>query len=363
MVALRCGSCDRTFTAGPDVPWRCTCGHALDFDERHLPEKAPPEPGCLDTRPGLWTFSEFLPLDKGVTLGEGMTPLVPAPEWDATMKLEYVSPTGSFKDRGAALSISRAVANGVEDVVEDSSGNAGHAIATYAARAGLEARIFVPEGVKTKKRQAIARTGAEVVTVSGTRADVTSACLEAVESGSAWYASHAWDPAFYAGTATIAYEIALQRDWTAPDAVVVPVGHGTLYLGAYRGFRNLLRAGWIETMPRLFAAQAAGYAPFVESVHGERAAAGTNETADGIQIESPARFEQVLDAIDETDGDVIAVDADVVRDELKRLHQAGFYTEPTCAVAPAALDAFRDRGMLSRTDDVVVPLTGSGLKG
>lgn len=363
MVTLRCDSCERTFTDGPETPWRCTCGHALDFDDWKLPTGGPPDPGCLDTRPGLWTFSAFLPIDRRVSLGEGMTPLVHAPDWDVTMKLEYVSATGSFKDRGAALSISRAVANGVETIVEDSSGNAGHAIATYAASAGIKARIFVPDEVKPEKRRAIERTGADVVQIAGTRQDVTEACLDAVETEAAWYASHAWDPAFYAGTATIAYEIALQREWTAPDAVVLPVGHGTLFLGAYRGFRNLLQAGWIDEMPRLLAGQASGYAPFVAAIHGDEAAAGANEAADGIQIAAPARFDQVLDAIAATDGDAIAVDSDAVRTELGRLHRAGFYTEPTCAVAPAALRAFRERGVLSGDGDVVVPLTGSGLKG
>jgi threonine synthase len=161
----------------------------------------------------------------------------------------------------------------------------------------------------------------------------------------------------------MAYEIALQRDWSVPDAVVCPLGHGTMFLGAYRGFRALHEAGWTDGVPRLLGAQAAGYAPVADALHPDEAATGdSNDLADGIQIRQPARREQLLDAVDATDGDAIALGSEAVETELDRLHRAGFYTEPTCAVAPAALREYRERGVLSPTDDVVVPLTGSGLK-
>jgi threonine synthase len=310
-----------------------------------------------------------------VSLGEGLTPLVAAPEWDAQFKLEYVFPTGSFKDRGATTTLSRAVAVGADRVVEDSSGNAGAAVAAYAAYADLSADIYVPADAKPSKLRAIERAGATAIRVEGDRQAVTDACVAAVEGeddaddagGAAdeqvYYASHAWDPAFYAGTATMAYEIALQRDWSVPDAVVCPLGHGTMFLGAYRGFRALHEAGWTDGVPRLLGAQAAGYAPVADALHPDEAATGDrNDLADGIQIRQPARREQLLDAVDATDGDAIALGSEAVETELDRLHRAGFYTEPTCAVAPAALREYRERGVLSPTDDVVVPLTGSGLK-
>jgi threonine synthase len=354
---LVCPDCGATY---PDR-WRCTCGHPLEFAETPLPDGPAPDPATFDARRGLWAFEEFLPTSPEVTLGEGTTPLVDAPEWDAQFKLEYVFPTGSFKDRGATTTLSRAAELGVEKVVEDSSGNAGAAIATYAARAGIDADIYVPASVKASKLRAIERAGATPVRVEGTREDVTDACLEAVESGAGWYASHAWNPAFFAGTATVAYEIALQRDWQVPDAVVTPLGHGTLFLGAYRGFRALLEAGWTDRMPRLLGAQASGYAPIADELHDTPE--GENDVADGIQIRDPVRRAEILEAVVETDGDVVALGADAVERELADLHAEGFYTEPTCAVAPAALRAFREQGVLDADDDVVVPLTGSGLKG
>lgn len=396
---LYCPDCGNTYDAGPDEPWRCVCGHALEFVDQPLPSGDPLPLSRLDTSTGLWTFFEFLPIEPHVTYNEGFTPLVDAPAWDAAFKLEYVFPTGSFKDRGATTTLSRAVSLGVENVIEDSSGNAGSAIATYAARAGLEAEIYVPADVTQSKLMAIQRTGARPVRVEGTREAVTAACIDAVEgdrrgqddagpwqSGPGWYASHAWNPAFYAGTMTFAFELAAQRGWTVPDAVVLPIGHGTLFLGAYRGFSLLNEAGIVSGMPRLLGAQAAGYAPIADEHSGaiddgSGFGAGTengdlefgfpdreedgpvvNDLADGIRIREPARESQLHEAIAATDGDAIALGPDRVEIELDRLHRNGFYVEPTCAVAPAALRVYREQGLLAADADVVVPLTGSGLK-
>lgn len=342
--------------------WRCDCGGPLDFADQPLPDSGPD----IDATRGLWTFGSFLPTGPAVSLGEGFTPLTESTEWNCAFKLEYVFPTGSFKDRGATTTLSLAAERGVDRVVEDSSGNAGAAIATYAARAGIDASIYVPASVKASKLRAIERAGAEVVRVEGSRGDVTDACVEAVESGAGWYASHAWNPAFFAGTATFAYEVAAQRGWEVPDVIVTPLGHGTLFLGAYRGFSRLKRAGWIDAVPRLYGAQAAGVAPVVEALHGPEAARpdGTvNDAADGIQIAEPVRDREIREAIDATGGDALAVTEAAATRELDRLHAAGFYTEPTCAVAPAALRTLRDRGEIAPDEDVVVPLTGSGLKG
>jgi len=407
---LHCRTCGNRYDPGPEEPWCCECGKPLDFVEQPLPGGDPPPFSQLDTRRGLWTFFEFLPVEKRVSLGEGFTPLVGAPDWNAQFKLEYVFPTGSFKDRGATTTISRALELGVDRVLEDSSGNAGASIATYAARAGLEADIYVPASVKQSKLMAIQRAGARPVRIEGSRADVTEACHEAVENGDGWYASHAWNPAFLAGTMTFAFEVAAQRNWSVPDAVVVPVGHGTLLLGAYRGFVALRDAGIVDTIPRLIGAQATGYAPIAdqfdaepatddtdadqagvggvldsdslsggEGVHSaaeiesilddrtagtanEQVSSEANEIAEAIHIERPAREEQLVDAIESTGGTAIAIGENAVELALDDLHRSGFYVEPTCAIAPAALRICRERCIIATGEDVVVPLTGSGTK-
>ena len=356
----RCRRCGRSYERDRTAPWRCNCGHALDFAESARPSTDAPE--TVDRDRGLWAFEGFLPVEGSVTLGEGWTPLVAAPDWEATFKLDWLFPTGSFKDRGAAVTLSLAADLGVDRVLEDSSGNAGAAIATYAARAGIDAEIFVPADANPGKLRAIENAGADVVRVEGTRQAVTEACHEAVEADRGWYASHAWNPAFFAGTATVAYEIAAQSDWTAPDAMIVPTGHGTLLLGAYRGFEALREAGWIDRIPRLYAAQAAGTAPLVAARHGDAAAAGANDRADGIQIRQPARHDQLLAAIDDSAGDAVAIDETETTVQLDRLHRDGLQVEPTCAVAPAALERLREQGEIGADEDVVVVLTGSGLK-
>lgn len=354
---LVCEACGRTYEAGPEEPWRCSCGHPIDFAARPLPEGPPAD---LDVAAGLWAFGDFVPIEPRVTLNEGWTPLTDAPHWNAQFKLDYVFPSGSFKDRGATTTLSWAAELGVDRIVEDSSGNAGAAIAQYAARAGVEAEIYVPADVKAAKLRAIERAGATPVRVEGDRQAVTDACVAAVEEGDAWYASHAWNPAFFAGTATVAYEIAAQRGWTVPDAVVLPVGHGTLFLGAYRGFTALRDAGWTDAVPRLLGVQAEGVAPIVAARGGEVGTA-PNDAADGIQIAEPVRADQILAAVDATDGDVIAIGEGATRDALDRLHRRGFYVEATSAVAVAGLEHYRETGVLGE-ESAVVPLTGSGLK-
>ena len=353
---LVCPACGRRYQAGPEEPWRCACGTPLELDWEPDPPAAPPE---FDRDRGLWAVDSFLPGDGQVSLGEGWTPLVDAPSWNGSFKLEYLFPSGSFKDRGATTTLSRAAALGVDRVIEDSSGNAGAAIALYAARAGIPADIYVPEGVKPGKRAAIAGTGASVIEVPGSREAVSRAAREATESG--WYASHAWNPAFFAGTATVAYEIAAQRDFDPPDAVVAPVGHGTLFLGLYRGFTALESAGWIDRVPRLLGVQAAGVAPIVERLGGDPGPE-RNRAADGVQVAEPVRAREIEAAVRETDGAAIAVGEARTRSAWRALHRAGFFVEPTSALAVAGLETYRERGQLDPAADVVAPLTGSGLK-
>jgi len=379
---LTCPDCGTRYDAGPDEPWRCACGRGLEFTERPHPNGDPLPLHSLDTSEGLWTFFEFLPIESSTsrsTRGSRRWSTPPSGTHSSN------SSTCFRRDRSrtaARRRPSRAVELGVEKVIEDSSGNAGASIATYAARAGLEADIYVPADVKQSKLMAIQRADARPVRIEGTREDVTAACLRAVEgrsngdavsagdsdaphqTGEGWYASHAWNPAFYAGTMTFAFEVAAQQGWTVPDAVVLPIGHGTLFLGAYRGFSLLNEAGIVDGMPRLLGAQAAGYAPIVAALGGDTTDEDGDGTtiADGIRITEPARGTEILEAIEETTGDVIAIGGDRIETALDRLHRNGFYVEPTCAVAPAALEQYREAGVLDDDADVVVPLTGSGLK-
>ena len=321
----------------------------------------------------LWRYRAALPLPDGaipVTLGEGGTPLVAA-EWGGRsvyLKAEYLNPTGSFKDRGASVLVAALGAMGVRDVVEDSSGNAGAALAAYAARAGLCTRVYVPAHASAVKQAQIAAFGAQVVPVPGPRAEATRAVRAAVAEG-AVYASHVYSPWYAHGVKTIAFELWEQLDGRAPSSVLVPVGHGSLLLGLYQGFRDLLAAGLVERLPRIFGVQARACAPLMRACaplvraweRGDADVEPVDEgdtVAEGVRIAAPPRGRAVLAAVRESGGAVLSLDDEKTLAAQRGLAQRGFAVEPTSALAVAALDHLGGR----LGDVPVVVLTGSGFK-
>ncbi|MFQ5922809.1 MAG: pyridoxal-phosphate dependent enzyme [Anaerolineales bacterium] len=296
------------------------------------------------------------------TLGEGGTPLV-AEELEqgrVYLKCEHLNPTGSFKDRGTMVLVSALKAVGVEQAVEDSSGNAGASFAAYAARAGISARVFVPDYASGPKRAQIEAYGAELVRILGQRSETTQAVLRAAENGSV-YASHAYLPHIMTGMATTAFEIAEDLG-RAPGAMILPVGQGTLLLGAYLGFKALLEAGVTESMPALIGVQAQACAPLWAVHMGGPARLDwvqEQETlAEGIRIVHPLRGDLVLRAVEETGGAFVAVEEAEIERGLSELAQRGFLIEPTSAVIWPALEKLRSE----LPEPVVAVLTGSGFK-
>ena len=371
---LICAECGSTARWSPST-WRCACGGPLELAAWPPFDAAAIEP----SQPGLWRYRALLPLPPEaapVTLGEGWTPLVagefgglPAPParqagLPVHWKLEFLNPTGSYKDRGIAPLMTLLRAHGVQGVVEDSSGNAGAAVAAYAARAGIAATIFVPDYASPAKRAQISLYGAQVVPVPGPRREATRAA-EAALTASVAYASHVWQPAVLAGLHTLAWEVWEQMGRRAPDWLVAPVGQGTVLLGAYRGFRVLREAGLIERTPRLVAVQSARCAPlqaaWTQGLDHVPAVPGEPTVAEGIRIVQPVRGRQLLQAIRESDGLVLTVAEEEILAAQTALAHQGLYVEPTSAVPVAALAQLRERVEAGQT--IVVPLTGSGLKG
>jgi len=318
----------------------------------------------------MWRYREALPaVGKPISLGEMPTPLLPLyPDQPQVMvKCDYTMPTGSYKDRGAALLISHLKAIGVEEAVEDSSGNAGAAMAAYAARAGMRLKVFCPASASPGKLAQIERYGAELVPVQGPRPKATEALLEHVESTGAFYASHLWHPFFIEGIKTLAFEIAESGNWKVPDWVLCPVGAGSILLGLFKGFTELQQAGVISAMPRLAAIQAEHVSPvFAAFTNGtERVALATNPQptlAEGIALPRPVRDREVLEAIASTQGTVVAVSEAEIKTGTEVLGEAGFYVEPTAAVVQPALDRLLKTGQINASDSVVLVLSGHGLK-
>jgi threonine synthase len=363
VAGYHCPICGRNIAV--DRPrWRCDCGGPLEL----APGSGLLPGDIAGGEPSLWRYAAALALSHPprITLGEGWTPLV-AREWDGVrvhFKLESQMPTGSFKDRGTAVMINHLLEVGIGPIHEDSSGNAGASIATYAAAAGIPCRIYVPAAAPRAKLVQIAAAGAEVCAVPGTRQAVTEAALAA--AGSSFYASHNWQPYFIEGTQTLAFELWEQLGFRVPDNILVPTGYGSNILGLERGFDALERAGQIAARPRLFAVQAANCAAFAAAwsagADGFVPFAASATVADGIATMRPVRPAQVLRALRRSSGGVIAIDEDEIAPALRALGGRGLFVEPTAATAGAALSRLLRDGIISSGETTVAVLTGHGLK-
>ncbi len=355
-----CFSCDKQYPLS-DRRFRCECGGfltlpATDFFDRD----------ALAGRDlSIWRYREAfgLPAEaKPVSLGEGRTPLVRRRigGQEVAFKLDFLQPSGSFKDRGASVLMTLVKWLGVPTVVEDSSGNAGAAMAAYAAAAGVRCTIFSPDYTPDGKLTQIRLYGAQVVKVPGTRQDTNEAAIKAAEA--AFYASHLWNPFFAQGLASAAYELWEQMHGEAPSAVIVPAGSGGYLEGLFIGFRALIRAGYARTMPRLIGVQADHCAPLhLAWKVGLRDYAPIEPQptiAEGIAVQRPPRAAAVLAAIRASGGCTVGVSEAEIVDATRTLFGLGLFAEPTSA---ATLAGWRKLSAAER-DGAVLILTGSGLK-
>ena len=355
-----CSLCATSVILGPHV-YRCGCGGPVDLVE-------PPLAGEPDAAAqGVWRYLSWLPVREPVSLGEPTTPLA-ALDWgdlDVVAKLEGALPTGSFKDRGAAVLVAGLREHGSTGGVVDSSGNAGASIAAYCARAGLACEVMAPANASPGKLTQIAAYGARLAAVEGPRSASTDAALARAVEGLS-YMSHMWHPLFLAGTETFAFELAEQLDGRMPDWVVIPSAAGTLLLGAERGFRRLATAGRIDRAPRLLAVQSAAATPIVTAWDAGADLPAVVETrqgsAEGLLTARPPRGRQVLAALRATGGAAVAVSDDELWAGHRQAARQGIYCEPTSAVALGAITMARARGILTAGDRVVCALTGTGLK-
>ncbi len=348
---LRCTRCGKSY---PETfRLRCDCGGTLlverdyyDFFGNLLP--------YLDMR----RYLNFLPIG-----GNYLPPAVPAitPTTSleiggvfALFKLEYLQPSGSFKDRGTFVTVAKLMEEGIREVVLDSSGNAALSMALYSTPAGIRLHTFVPSKTMPGKLSLLHRLGAVVHLVGGDRMAVHEKAVDFAEREGLTYASHWLNPYFIEGTKTVAFEAYEQIG--IPDCVLAPTGSGTLLLGLWKGFRELKEMGEITNLPRLVAVQAAGY----ESLC--RRSPVKNRLADGITIPEPPRLGEMRTALEETNGLCVSVDEMETREALSWLKRAGFLVEPTSAVVLAALWKLLRAGEIAEGSRVLLPLTGSGLK-
>ncbi|BCJ87252.1 threonine synthase [Effusibacillus dendaii] len=386
-LQFECSDCGKKYDPKTFV-WRCECGGLLDLEAFKIEF---PIENIQQRSATLWRYKEALPFDpeynawQSITMGEGFTPLIQfrAESPGVLLKLDYIMPTLSFKDRGAAVLIAKAQELGATKVAADSSGNAGTSIAAYANRAGMACDIYVPESTSAKKIKQISAHGAKVHTIPGSREDTAAAAKSAVEKGDVFYASHVYNPFFYQGTKTYAFEIWEQLGGNVPEVLVIPVGNGTLVLGAYYGCKELLSLGLINRMPRFLAVQAEGCAPLAHAFESEKEVAepvvNTGTEAEGIAIADPPRSRQILAAIRDTNGVIVTAPEKSIQSARLELAKQGFFVEPTTAATYAGFieyvnhclsgkmsskhePLFKSNPFASDAEKVVIPLCGAGLK-
>ena len=360
-----CHECQNTYQLAP-LRYKCDCGSSLNLKSTTSKQFE------YDTSiNSLWRYRQNLPISPNsdpVTLGEGMTPLVELTPTDNPyhfVKLDYLCPTGSYKDRGASILLTHLKSLGVTEVVEDSSGNAGAAIAAYSARANIKCTIYCPESTSKNKLKQISAYGAELKLISGNRMATTEAVKQAAETIP--YASHNWHPFFLQGMKTLAYEIYEQMYERMPKHIICPVGFGSIYLGLYIGFRELYQMGKIQSVPQLLGVQPTVCSPIYSAYHNRsttisRMTQTGTTLAEGITSELPIRKRMLLDAIDYTNGAFTTVDDNQIVAGMKILTEKGLYVEPTSAVVIKAYDKFKHEGIIGEEDLTVSILTGSGLK-
>jgi threonine synthase len=348
-----------------DIPRWCADGQK--------PLLISPQPGIardeIDrSERSLWRYRASLPIgiSRPISLGEGCTPLVQK-EWDdfrPFFKLEWFNPTCSFKDRGTTVMLSYLRQLGVDAVLEDSSGNGGASVAAYGAAGGMRVKILAPAYTSPAKIAQVRAYGAEVQLVEGPREESQHEAIR--QSGKIFYSSHNWQPFFLQGTKSIAYELWEDLGFEAPDNVIIPVGAGSNLLGCQIGFSELLAAGQIKKLPRLFAAQPLNCSPLDASFQAgvdtpvERAVHKT--IAEGTAIAHPLRLREMVHAVRQSGGETVAVSEEEIVAALKRLARLGLFVEPTSAGVAAALSKLIERGVIAARERTAVLISGTGVK-
>ena len=382
VTELRCVICGRSYAPG-EVDYTCPdCGPmgTLDvlYDVDAINSVISPAMISDMAEPTLWRYRALMPLaaDADVPpLAVGWTPLYDAPRLAAKVGLGQVwvkddgrNPTGSLKDRASALIVARAMADHIEVVTTASTGNAAAALAGLSASVGLPAVIFVPAAAPEAKIAQLLTYGAQVMLVQGNYDAAFDLAVQASERYGWYNRNTGMNPYTLEGKKTVAYEIAEQLGWRAPDVVVVSVGDGNIISGVYKGFRDLVDLGWIDHMPRLIGVQASGSAAMYEAwKRDENPAAmepiNAQTVADSISADLPRDAVKAMRAVRDTNGAYVSVDDQAILDGIPALARlSGVFAEPAGAAVYAGVQQALEEGHIAPADEVVLLVTGNGLK-
>jgi threonine synthase len=380
-TGLTCLDCGASFDAAEE-PGQCPdCGGILDptydYDALDLSRDSFRSDGISSGRMGIWRYEPLLPFprDAAVTMDEGGTPLVECPTLADEMgvgrvliKDEGRNPTGTFKDRGAAVAVSAAKQHGATDVALASAGNAGQAASAYAARAGMESHVFVPSRASFVNKAMINVHGGDMYVVEGQIDDAGEAYADVMAERDDYYPVQTFvTPYRHEGKKTMYYELIEQLDWETPDGIVYPTGGGVGLVGMHKAAREFRELGLVDELPPLYAAQSDGCAPIVEAFEAGREEHEPWEYPDticgGIEIPDPGASRHVLDAVRESEGGAVATDDQDIMDSAATVAQhEGLEMGVTCAAAASGAWELAQNGEFGADDTIVLLNTGAGNK-
>jgi len=318
----------------------------------------------------MWRYSAVLPDAEPVTLGEGMTPLLPSRAYrNLWIKDEGLNPTGSFKARGMSMAVTMAQHYGLRKLAAPSAGNAGGALAAYAAAARIEAYIFMPRDVPLANRLEVEASGASLTLVDGLISDCGRMVAERKDKEGWFDVSTMKEPFRVEGKKTMGYELSEQLSWELPDAIIYPTGGGVGLIGMWKAFQEMEAIGWIAPghRPRMICVQTTGCAPIVKAFEEHRNTAAmwpnAHTVAAGLRVPKAYADFILLDILRESHGVAIAVTDDELMTGLKEMAQGeGIFPAPEGGAALVAYQKLTASGFLGRDDRVVLFNTGSGYK-
>ena len=367
LECTRCGahiSAERAQTTCPEDGGVLYARYDLEQLKHHF------KPEVLGGRPAnMWRYAEVLPQAEPVSLGEGFTPILPAREFpNVFVKDEGLNPTGSFKARGLSAAVTMAKHYGLRKLAIPSAGNAASALAAYAARAGIEAHIFMPKDVPQANRVECESYGARITLVNGLISDCARIVAERKEQEGWFDVSTLKEPFRVEGKKTMGYEVAEQLGWRLPQGIIYPTGGGVGLIGMWKAFEEMQTLGWIGAeRPKMVAVQSIGCAPIIKAWDEHKSVAefwpSASTIAAGLRVPKAYGDYLILDILKKSGGIALAVTDEEIMDALREWARVeGVFAAPEGAASLAAYRKLRANGFFSEIDQVVLFNTGSGLK-
>ncbi len=376
-AALECARCKKMYSISGLNSYAVCCNQPLIVKYDH-PSGFYKE-DLIFREQSMWRYFEMLPVMERkniVSLGEGMTPLLPIEKLaakygfaDLWMKDESFNPTGSFKARGLSMAVSKAKELGIERCIIPTAGNAGGALAAYCANAGIRCTVVMPRHTPKVFKQECELYGAELVLVDGLINDCAKKCNELKQAQPYFDVSTLKEPYRLEGKKTMGYEIAEQLDWQLPDVILYPAGGGTGLIGIWKAFREMIDMGWIQEgfLPKMIAVQSYNCAPVVRAFYNP---SGWKDSfvpepsiANGLAVPYPFGMDMMQEVLQESNGMAFAVTEQEIIEGMKEIAQTeGMLIAPEGAATWKALQHLRRMKVIDDADKVILLNTGSGYK-